>query len=139
MTTPDRKPATGPGSNRYQRYEASGEDITTQPERANDDPGSAEAVESVEFGSPEERRAYDKQYNNLNMGIPTHRGADEKTHDAVVAGLHGRTRSDAEVQAEERRRYYGGQNHGTPLDSVGAKKEIRDRLKKAVADELEQE
>jgi hypothetical protein len=134
------RPSTGAGSRRYERYEKAGEDLTTQPERANDDPGSAESVEAVEHhGTPEQRRQFDQQYNNLNKGIPLHRGADQATHDATVAGLHGRNRSEAEIEAEEKRRHYSGVNHGVPLDHVGVPKENRDRLREAAKAELEVE
>lgn len=127
------RPSAGKGSRRTERYEAQGLDVTTQPEpvEKKDEPKNQTDAEK--------QRQFDKNHNNLNQGIPTHRGADQATHDAVVAGLHGRNRSEAEIEAEKKRRHYEGTNSGTPIEHVGVSKKDRDARRKAAADELEVE
>jgi hypothetical protein len=126
------RPATGEDSRRYERYQAQGLDVA----QGHDEPEPEKKANPKKPPTQaEQARARDKR-NNLNMGLPLHRGADQATHDAVVRGLHGRNRSEAEIEAEKDRRDHTGVNHGTPIDHVGTPKEVRDRLRKQAADEL---
>jgi hypothetical protein len=129
------RPATGEDSRRYERYQAQGLDVA----QGHDEPEPEKKANPKKPPTQaEQARARDKR-NNLNMGLPLHRGAEQATHDAVVAGLHGRNRSEAEIEAEAKRRHYEGTNSGTPIEHVGVSKKDRDARRKAAADELEVE
>ena len=127
------RPARGPGSRRYERYEAAGLDVTTQPEpvEKKDEPKNQTEAEA--------QRQFDKEYNNLNMGIPTHRGSDQATYDAKVGGLHGHDRTEEELAEEKKKRHYEGTSTGTPIESTGVSEEEQARLKRAAQDESEVE
>jgi hypothetical protein len=125
------RPSTGEGSRRYERYEAQGLDVTTQPEpvEKKDEPKNQTEAEA--------QRQHDKTYNNLNKGLPLHRGSDQATYDAVVKGQHG---SEPEGTTEERARakQISGTNHGKP-EHKGFTAEDKARLEAAARHDLEVE
>jgi hypothetical protein len=132
VTDENRRPARGPESRRYERYVAAGTPI--HPTRK---PKKPEASVEQEPTEAEKQRQFDKDHRNLNKGIPTHRGADQATHDAVTKGLHG---SEPEGTPEERarERQISGTNHGIP-EHRGFTKDDAARIKKAAQDEREVE
>jgi hypothetical protein len=125
------EPSTGKGSRRYRRYEQSGLDVA----QGHDEP--EKKAKPKKPTKAEEQRQHDKDHNNLNKGLPLHRGSDQATYDAVVKGQHG---SEPEGTAEERARakQISGTNHGKP-EHKGFTAEDKARLEAAARHDLEVE
>ena len=107
------RPSTGEGSRRYERYADAGLDVVGKERKSK------------------------VGVNDGNRGYSDSDGPAEKAEraevarKAAIAGIHGHDLTDDEVKDEERARYYGGQNNGTPKGHSGFSKADQKRLKDA--------